>query len=174
MSIRATSYALDVADEAGPVGARFVLLALAARANGACGCVFGGDWLHDASGLHRGSVRRHLDALEAAGLIAMRRRSGRAHVVRFPVAAFVHNPAHQCAGCKAWNERSPRAEVRDTPRTAARDPAHHCAPNLDMNLDVNHAANTRERHPAFDPRTVLDDGIRRGRAERVAAGGGGT
>jgi hypothetical protein len=57
----------------------------------------------------------------------MRRRRGRSHVVRFPTAAFIHNPAHQCAGCDAWKRAAPRAPVREnrapvreTPRTSAR------------------------------------------------------
>lgn len=166
MSGAAGDYARDVAPLA-PRAALSTLYALATRANVNCGVTFSGDWLCDATQLDAGSVRRHLDALADRGLIHLRRRAGRSHVVMLPHArrAVIHNTAHSCAGCRAWNACTPRAEPTTTPRNPDQDPAQDCAPNR---------TGTGSEPPALDelaagPRPSLDEVRRIWTSARQAA-----
>jgi hypothetical protein len=111
---RPDRYALAAAT--GCPGQRATLFALSIRANVVCGCVIAGTWLTDAVGEHRGSVRRHVNALADDGIIEVAHRPGGPLIVRFPTAEVVHNPAHYCAGCKEWG----RALLRGGARTGAR------------------------------------------------------
>lgn len=119
---RPDRYALATAT--GPAGGRAVLFALAIRANVNCGIAIGGDWLKDTVGLSPGHIRRYIHAYADAGIVAVTHRDGGPLLVRFPTAGVVHNPAHQCAGCREWD----RAYTQQTPRIYAADPAHPCAP----------------------------------------------
>lgn len=120
MSIHAVDYALEVAPDAPTPGSRLILLALAARANSRCGIAFAGEWLATTSGLTPRSVRRHIDALENAGIVTLARRPGRASLVRFPTPEVIHNPGHRCPGCRAWGRTQLSArgtQVSATPDT---------------------------------------------------------
>jgi hypothetical protein len=111
---RPDRYALAAAF--GPPGQRATLFALSIRANLSCGCVIAGHWLTDAIGEHRGTIRKHIHALADAGVFDVQHRPGGPLLVRFPTAELIHNPAHQCAGCKEWE----RAVVRGGARSSAR------------------------------------------------------
>lgn len=111
---RPDRYALAAAT--GCPGQRATLFALSIRANLSCGCVIAGRWLTEAVGEHRGSIRRHISALAEDGIFDVAHRPGGPLIVRFPTAELIHNPAHQCAGCKAWG----RAVLRGGARSSAR------------------------------------------------------
>lgn len=107
-----------------PTGApRAVLLVLAEHANASTGeCWPSETRIAARAGLHEGTVRRAVKALESAGLIVVQRTPGRVNrylLLVEPVARLA-DPARNARG----GRQKPRALGTDTPRTKYGDPAH--------------------------------------------------
>jgi len=111
MSIAATDYALRVARDV-PHAAQPVLFALAARANSRTAVTFSGGWLCETLHLHEDRVRAHVQTLTRLGVIAVDQRPGKASVIRFPLAGFIHTPRESDRG----HAQAPPADSQGPPR----------------------------------------------------------